>query len=44
MKCNSGVGKILKEVMKMQQRIVVVEDCVRKVDEKMEKIINELSP
>jgi len=38
MKCNSGVGKMLKVVMKMQQRMDVVEDCVRKVDEKIEKI------
>jgi len=38
MKCNSGVGKMLKVVMKMQVRMDVVEDCVRKVDEKIEKI------
>jgi len=38
MKCNSGVGKMLKVVMKMQERMDVVEDCVRKVDEKKENI------
>lgn len=37
-KCNSGVGKMLKVVIKMQERLDVVEDYVRKVDEKMVKM------
>jgi len=38
MKCNSGVGKLIKEVMRMNGRLDIVEDCMRKVDDKMEKM------
>lgn len=38
MKCNSGVGKMLKVVIKMQDRMDTMEDHIRKVGEKMEKM------
>lgn len=37
-KCNSGVGKMLKVVIKMQERLDIVEDYVRKVDDKIAKM------
>jgi hypothetical protein len=43
LKCNSSVGKLLKEVMKMQDRVDIVEDCVRKMDEKMVAFKNDIN-
>ena len=37
-KYNSSVGKLIKEVMRTNKRLDIVEDCVRKVDDKMEKM------
>jgi len=37
-RCNSSVGKLIKEVMRMNERLDMVEDCVRKVEDKMEKM------
>lgn len=37
-KCNSGVGKLIEEVMRTNERLDIVEDCVRKVDDKLEKM------
>jgi len=37
-KCNSGVGKLIKEVMRMNDRLDIVEDCVRTADDKIEKM------
>jgi len=42
-KCKSGIGKLIKEVMRINERLNIVEDCMRKVDEKMEKMRNALS-
>jgi len=43
MKCKSGVVKLIKEVMRMNGRLDIVEDCMRKADEKMEKLRAALS-
>jgi len=37
-RCNSGAGKLLKEVLKMQDRMASVEDKIKKVDEMMDKL------
>lgn len=37
MKCNSSVGKLMKEMLTVQNRMDAAEDCIRKMDEKMEK-------
>src|SRR5664279_1106326 len=36
--CNSGVGKMLKEVIKMQDQLKAVEEFVRKVEAKTVKL------
>jgi len=36
MKCNSVVGKLIKEVMRMNEQLDICDDCVSKVDDKME--------
>ena len=36
-KCNSGIGNLITEVKKMQDRIETIEDCVKSLDDKMEK-------
>jgi len=41
--CNSNVGKLLKAVMKVQDRMEIVDACVRKMDEKMTKYIEDIN-
>jgi len=43
LKCNSSVGKLLKEVMKVQDRMNLVDACVRKMDEKMNKYTEDIN-
>jgi len=43
MKCNPGVEKLIKEVMRMNERLDIFEDCMRKVDDKTEKMREALS-
>jgi len=40
---SSGVGKLIKEVMSMNGQLDIVEDCMRKVDDKMENMREALS-
>jgi len=43
LKCNSSVGKLLKEVMKVQDRMDLVDTCVRKMDEKINKYTEDIN-
>jgi len=43
LKCHSSVGKLLKEVMKVQDRMNLVDACVRKMDEKMNKYTEDIN-
>ncbi len=42
LKCNSGIGKLFNVVMKLQERMDVVDDYVRKTDGKMVKLREEI--
>jgi len=43
LKCNSRVGKLLKEVMKVQNKMALVDACVRKMDDKMNKYTEDIN-